>query len=324
MSFRHFTRWVALTVTMTACLVGPGAVNLATAQNPKTEPGKKGDKNAKPDGTAPGVSMEIAKVEGKYDAFAQGIIKILDSANQEVFLHSQNDTVVHYTAEAEPAWLMPGYMVRFSASFDQSGKPSAALKSIEVFTPSIRRRLSPEQMREQTPGVHKEDKGQPEGAKDLFADKTKKPQPQPKGRSAKKDVVVPGQTFRVVGQLMNVQSNMLTVNAGTPIQIEIDPAATVSVTADDLNSIGQMISKGDGVNVSGLRNPAQPNHIYCESIQIKATKKLTQAIPQPKKGKGSARDKDDAKGAKDAKSSKDGKDGKDVPKKTNPADKKPQ
>ncbi len=97
--------------------------------------------------------MEIAKVEGKWDAFSQGIIKILNAENQEIFLQSENETAITYSAEADPAWLMPGYMVRFSASFDQNSKPTAPLKSIEVFTPRTARFMRPMKCASKTPGI---------------------------------------------------------------------------------------------------------------------------------------------------------------------------
>ena len=310
-------RWMVLCLALTTLVTGPFPNNLAWAQKPKTEPGKTKNEKGKPD-AAPPVSMDIAKVEGKWDAFSQGIIKILNAENQEIFLQSENETLVTYSAEAEPAWLMPGYMVRFSASFDQNSKPTAPLKAIEVFTPLTRRRMSPEEIREQTPGITREDKGQAEGAKGVFENDKK----QPKGKPTKKETAVtPGQTFRVVGQIGAIQNNVLTVLASTPIQIEIDPAAVVTVTTNDLPSAINMIAKGDAVSVSGLRNPAQPAQIYCERISIKAAKKLTQAMPQAKRGKGSTRDKDAD--PKNAKSSKDSKDKPDSKKPTS-TDKKPQ
>lgn len=308
---RWTTSCLAIAVAFTGLLNG----NIAQAQKPKTDP-TKDSKTGKSDGTQPGVGMEIAKVEGKWDAFSQGIIKILNAENQELFLLSENDTVVRYTAEADPAWLMPGYMVRFSASFDQNAKPTAPLKAIEVFTPNTRRRLSPQEMREQTPGIHLEEKGPPEEAQGLLGEKNKKPQQQPKGKPAKKEAITPGQTFRVVGQIGGIKNNVLSIVTSQPIQIEIDPTAVVTVTANDIASASNLITKGDSVSVSGLRNPAQPTQIYCEQITIKASKKLTQAMPQAKRGKTSARD-NDSKNSKEAKDKPD-------PKKPNIADKKPQ
>ena len=311
MKLWNCSRWMVVCLALTAVVSGPFADNPACAQKPKTEPGKtKGDKPNKSDGAGPESSMAIAKVEGRWDAFSQGIIKILNAENKEVFLHSDNDTLVTYKAEAEPAWLMPGYMVRFSASFDQNSKATAPLKAIEVFTPRTGRRMSPEEMREQTPGITREDKPQLEGAKAPETDK--KP---PKGKPAKKDATpAPGQTFRVVGQIGGIQNNVLTVLASTPIQIEIDPAAVVTVTSNDLVSAINLIVKGDGVVVSGLTNPAQPSQVYCEQITIKAGKKLTTAMPQAKRGKPNARDKDnDSKNSKNAKDGKDAKDSKAKP-----------
>ena len=316
-------RAIALCLCATALVAGPMHTNQAWAQKPKPDAAKtKGEKNSKVDPTQPAASMEIAKVEGKWDAFSQGIIKILNAENQELFLQSESDTVINYMAEAEPAWLMPGYMVRFSAALDQNGKPTAPVKAIEVFTPSTRRRMSPEEMREQTPGIHREDKSQPQGANGLFAEKEKKPQPKAKPSSKKDLASAPGQSYRIVGQIGGIQNNVVTVMASTPIQIEIDPTAAVTVKTGDISSALALIAKGDSVSVSGLRNPAQPAQIYCEQITIKAAKKLTQAMPPTKRGKGSTRDKDaDTKNSnakdKDAKDKADGK-------KTTPSDKKPQ
>ncbi len=315
-------RWMATSLGFAAVLAGPLADNMACAQKPKPDAKTKSDKGANQNPGQPAAGMEIAKVEGKWDAFQQGIIKILNAENQEVFLQSENDTLLRYSAEAEPSWLMPGYMVRFSATFDQNYKPTAPLKTIEVFTPMTRRRMTPEEIREQTPGINLEGKGPPQDAKGLFTD-NKKPQPPAKGKSNKKEpAITAGQSFRVVGQIGNIQNNVLTVMASTPIQIEIDPTAVVTVTANDMPSAMNMIAKGDSVSVSGLRNPAQPNQVYCEQITIKAAKKLTQVLPQAKKGKGSPRDKDKD-DPKNAKNTKDSKDKPDVKKSTS-TDKKPQ
>lgn len=301
----NFYRWLTLGLAVAAWTVAPFNTGSACAQKPKNEPAKTkgGDKNGKTDGAQSATIMEIAKAEGKWDAFSQGTIKILNNENEELFLMSENDTEIRYMAEAEPAWLMPGYMVRFSATFDEKNKPTAALKAIEVFTPVNGRRLSPEQMREQTPSIYLEEKAQPDEAKGLFAENNKKP---PKGRPNKKEMITPGKSFRVVGQIGNVQNNVLTVMASQPIQIEIDPMAVVTVNTTDIATALNLTVKGDAVNVSGLRNPSQPKQIYSQQISIKAAKKLTQAMPQAKRGKGSMRDKDaDAKNAKDAKDGKD-------------------
>lgn len=314
----NYYRWLTLGLTIAAMAVGPLGSKPVWAQKPK------GDKGGKTEGAQSSTIMEIAKVEGRWDAFSQGIIKILNGENQEMFLKSENDTEVTYTAEAEPSWLMPGYMVRFSATFDEKNKPTAPLKAIEVFTPVTGRRLSPEQMREQTPSIYLEEKGQPDETKGLFAENNNNKKPS-KGRNAKKDAITPGKSFRVVGQISGVQNNVLTVIATQPIQIEIDPMAVVTVNTKDIVTALNLTVKGDAVTVSGLRNPAQPMQIYSQQITIKASKKLTQAMPQGKRGKTTSRDKDkdDAKNSKDAKDGKDGKD-KNENKKPNSSDKKPQ
>lgn len=241
-------------------------------------------------------TMEIAKADGQLAAMAGQTIKLTRSDKSEVFLVLGPDTDMKYSAEADMKWLSPGLMVRFTASFDQ-GRATAALKQLEVFVPSTRGRLTGEQMRDQTPGVYQEGKGPPEGAKGLFADDKKK---------AAKAAAPAGnaQTWRVVGALQGLQKNTMLVAAGTqPIQIELDPAISISVIADDLT----FANSGDNVTVSGLRNPAQPTIIQAEKIELKAAKKLTQAQPAGRTSKSRGRNSKDADPA--GKTGKDAKDG---------------
>ncbi len=86
--------------------------------------------------------------------------------------------------------------------------------------------MSPQEMREQTPGVHLEEKGQGEEGRQLLGDNKK---PQPKTKTTKKEPLQAGQNFRVVGQIGGIQNGVLTVLASQPIQIEIDPNAVVTV-----------------------------------------------------------------------------------------------
>ncbi|MCC6508559.1 MAG: hypothetical protein IT423_05605 [Pirellulaceae bacterium] len=310
MSLWNMSLWNAtlhrrvLAISM-AALGSVMAPNIVCAQKPKNE-----NRNATADtGVNPAQAMEIAKVEGTLAGAQLGKIKITTPDKKEVFLIPDNETVVNYSAQAEPVWLTGGLMIRFSANFDSTGKPTAPLKALEVFTPVMRGRMSPEQMREQTPGVFQEGKAPPEGAKGLFAENNRKPnQPAPKGKpSTKKETPAPvtGQAYRVVGKLVNLQNNVMTVLAGQPMQIELDPAAVISVTAHDLASAMNMAVQGDAVSVSGLRNPAQPEVVKAEQIVVKAAKKRTQAVTQTRPGRTATtrgKDKDKNADSKDDKS----------------------
>ena len=247
-------------------------------------------------GQAAGTStMEIAKAEGKLEAQQGQRIKISTADQKDVFIDIVRETSVKYTAEAEPSWLVPGLMVRFSTKFDQ-GKPVAPLKNLEVFMPVTYGRLTMEQIRDQTPGFYQEGKTASPETKNLFAgeknaiDKkaTDKPTDKPADKPANKpsDKAGSGASsaavnasgspgVRIVGKLIGVHNNALMIMVDQPVQFELDAAVTISVSAADLTFAMQ----GDSVTVSGLRNPSEPSLIRAEKLEIKAAKKLAQAQP---------------------------------------------
>ncbi len=257
---------------------------------------------------AGGSALEIAKAEGKLEAMQGQTLKI-KSDSKDMFLVMGQQTAVKFSGDAEASWLQPGLYVRFSSSFDAQGRPTAALKNLEVFLPSTSNRLSAEQQRDQTPGIYQESKSVPPGAKEVFADKKAPP---PKNAPA---AAPAGQAMRVVGTVRAVQGSKLMIAAGMqPVQIELDPSVVIAVTATDLSFINQ----GDNVTVSGLRNPAEPSWIQAERIEIKAGKKLTQAQPIQRGKSRSTKGKD----SKEDKDSKDPKNSKEDPKKPGTPEKK--
>ena len=245
------------------------------------------------------VSVEIAKAEGKYEGMFQSTMKMSTSDKKELFLDISPVTSVKYSAEAEVGWLAPGQMVRFSAVMDR-GKIVGPLKALEVFIPVMSMQLSPDKMREQTPGVYQEGKG--------IGDPRVKPAAPAQAAPAG------SQKVRVVAQLQAVQKNSLSLAAGQqPLLVDLDPNAKITVTASELQMIATsgLLNNGDGVVATGTRNTSQPQlaqRISVEILEIKAAKKLKQQVvaTNPKGKRPNSRTKDaDAKAA-----SKDGKDGK--------------
>lgn len=239
------------------------------------------------------LNVEIAKAEGKYEGMVQSTMKVSTSDKKELFLEISPATSIRFTADADVAWLTPGLMVRFSATMD-NGKITAPLKALEVFVPVLAMQMSPDKMREQTPGVYQVGQGTEPGKK-----------PTPPANNA----VPGGQKVRVVAQLQAIQKGSLTLAAGQqPIVAELDKAAKISVTASDLASIAQngLLNNGDAVSATGIRNtsPQLAQRINVETLEIKAAKKLTQQI-QPQRGgkRTNSRTKQgdaDAKGSKDS------------------------
>lgn len=236
----------------------------ATAQDPKQ-----------------GGGLQIAQVSGTMQAMALNQIKVLAEDKKEYFVVLSDQTSLQYRGTAEPDFLTQGLFVRFTADLNQTGLAQAPVKELEVFTYSQNRRMTPEQIREQTAGVYQLGN---EAGNDKKAGAKETPK-----KSQGKQAAAAGaaQTYRVVGQVVGSQAGKMFVQAGSVrVQFELDPKAVINVTARDTT----FIQMGDEVKVSGLRNAAQEQYIQSESIEIKGVKPLG-----PAEGKA---------GAKNAKSSK--------------------
>jgi len=249
-----------------------------------------------------GGGLQIAQVSGTMQAMVQNHVKIAAEDKKEYFIILTDQTSLQYRGTAEPDFLMPGLMVRFSAELTQSGGVEAPVTELEVFTYSQSRRMTPEQMREQTPGVYQvggevgnaKKPGGKEAAKQTAAPaqaivKTQaNAKANPKGQSKPPAASSAGaQPYRVVGQVVGTQSGKVFVQAGSVrIQFDLDPKAVINVAARDTT----FMQIGDQVKVSGLRNAAQEQYIQAETVAIVGAKPLG-----PAEGKA---------GAKNAKSSK--------------------
>ena len=219
--------------------------------------------------------LQIAQVSGTMQAMALDKIKILAEDKKEYFAVVSEQTALQYKGTAQPDFLMPGLLVRFSAELNQSGLVSAPVKELEVFTISQHRRMSPDQTREQTPGVYQV--GGEIGNAKKPGDKTKEKAPAKqtatpaKAAPAKAATAKDGQTYRIVGQIAGVQAGKMFVQAGSVrVQLELDPKAAIKVTSHD-TTFCQM---GDTVKVSGLRTSGQEQFIQSESLEIVGAKPL--------------------------------------------------
>ncbi len=249
-----------------------------------------------------GGGLQIAQVSGTMQAMAQNQVKIAAEDKKEYFIVLTEQTSLQYRGTADPDFLMPGLLVRFSAELTQSGGVETPVAELEVFTFSQSRRMTPEQMREQTPGVYQVG-GEVGNAKKPGAKETPKQTTAPAQANAKTQAnakaSTKGQTkqgsgssagaqpYRVVAQVVGVQAGKVFVQAGSVrIQFELAPKAVINVAARDTT----FMQIGDQVKVSGLRNAAQEQYIQAETVEIVAAKPLG-----PAEGKA---------GAKNAKASK--------------------
>ncbi len=222
-----------------------------------------------------GGGLQIAQVSGTMQARALDKIKIVAEDKKEYFAIVSEQTSLIYKGTAEPDYLTQGLFVRYSAELNPSGQAQGPVKELEVFNASQHRRMSPEQMREQTPGVY-----QVRGE----VGNTKKPGEKPKDKPAAKPNAASGkgaqasgaqasgtQAYRVVGQIALIKAGKMLVQAGgAQVHLELDPKAEIKVTSHD-TSFCQI---GDQVKVSGLRTAGQEQFIQSESLEITGAKLL--------------------------------------------------
>ncbi len=264
----------------TVGLLAPPSTALAqNAAKPNT--GK--TNSTKPNSGNVGGGLQIAEASGTMQAMIQNQIKILAEDKAEHVIVLTDQTLLQYRGTAEPDFLMPGLLVRFSAELTQSGIVEAPLNELEVFTYSQSRRTTPEQMREQTAGVYQV--GNEAGnLKKADTKKAEPKKPEPKKTETKKtgakETSQPAaspsgaQTYRVVGRVLGSQAGKVFVQAGSVrVQVELAPKAVINVTARDTT----FLQTGDKIKVSGLRNAAQEMYIQAENIEIVAAKPLSAA-----------------------------------------------
>jgi len=224
--------------------------------------------------------LQIAQISGTMQAMALDKIKIVAEDKKEYFAVFSEQTSLNYKGTAETDFLSPGLLVRFSAELNQSGQVQGLVTELEVFTLSQHRRMSPEQMRDQTPGVYQVG-GEVGNAKKPSDKKPSDKKPGDKKSSDKTKDKAPAkstaasakraQPYRVVGQIAEIKSGKMVVQVGAVrVQLELDPKAAIKVTSHD-TTFCQM---GDQVKVSGLRTAGQEQFIQSESLEIVGAKPL--------------------------------------------------
>lgn len=209
--------------------------------------------------------FQIAHVSGTMQAMQLNQIKIVAEDKKEYFAVLSDQTSVQYRGTAEPDFLMPGLLVRFSGELNQSGQVQGPVKELEIFTLSQRRRVSPEQAREQTTGVYQV--GGEDGSVKKPVEKTAHKTSAKKSRAAANDT----QAYRVVGQIVGAKAGKIFLHAGgVQVQFELDPKAVIKVISHD----AAFCQIGDQVKVSGLRTAGQEQFIQSESVEIIGAKPL--------------------------------------------------
>lgn len=225
----------------------------------------------------PAGGLDISEVEGKLEGVAGNMLRLQSEDGTHYMVMLAGNTTLAYDGTAEPEFLMPGLMVRFTAPFDAKGMPHGEVTELEIFRPAKQRRMSREQMQDQTPGIYPVSKENEDKDKKQDARSRRRRKPEP-------PLPAGVQKFRIVGQIRGVQDSKLQIAAGNrPVMIQLAKEPKIAVASGDT----QFCMAGDAVSVSGLSNAAQPELIKAESIEIKGEQPLGKDIKQnPKDKKG--------------------------------------
>lgn len=208
--------------------------------------------------------LEIASVEGELTAVAGDRLKIKTEDGKEVFAVLSQKSTLMYKGTAEIGYLRPGQFVRFVTAFNSStGMPQEAVKKLEIFRAARKRRMSMQERQSQTPGIYPYIANNKDDGKKNRNDV---------GRNRAAVKPTSGQLLQIVGQVRAIAGNKLQVLAGNrPLIVPLDTQAEISVLAGD----AMFCMPGDKVAIEGLRNPAQPDWVQAESVEITGVNSLS-------------------------------------------------
>ncbi|QDV28012.1 hypothetical protein [Aureliella helgolandensis] len=235
-------RWVK---TIAVCWIALGSATDAWAQLPGAVQG----------------GLDAVQVSGTLQAISGNQVKIEDEQSHQSFGVLGNETQVTYLGEADKSVLQPGVFVRFTAPFDAAGKPQAELQEIEIFQATQRRRMSRQERQDQMPGIYPVE--EPE------ANQSRQPAKKAPDPASERSPAI--KTVRVVGQLKFAKQGKLQVMVGArSIVVTLAEDGIVKVASSDLS----LAVQGDAVEISGLRNAAQPDWIQVQKMTVTGVQPL--------------------------------------------------
>ena len=183
----------------------------------------------------------VAKIKGTIKGFQRGVLLVTRDDGTDVMVQPPaKATSFTFVAEAKPAFLQRGMLVRFKGSFNANGVPTAPINKIEIFQP-INLKSIPGHSREAfTPGVHPEDK------------------------HGKKNAGVAND--QIVGTFTGVYPNgTVFVKAGNvPVTATVVPNVQLQIRYNNLS----LVKEGDAISVAGFYNPPDDTKIRGDQITI--------------------------------------------------------
>jgi hypothetical protein len=183
----------------------------------------------------------VTEFTGKLKGFQRGILLVTRDDDTEMLVQLPEDaSAFQFIADAKPAFLQRGAMVRFNTDFNQLGVAVSPVTRVEIFQP-ISGKIPGHDRQNYIPGVHSDRhaEGQP---------------PQPVA------------TYRVVGGLMGLDaSGVMMVQAGQqPVRVQLAPDTKFEIRFNTL----ALAQEGDPVSVAGFYQPPDETKVKADRVTI--------------------------------------------------------
>ena len=160
-------------------------------------------------------------------------------------------TSITVQADAIPAFLSQGLLVRTKVNFNAQGTPMSSVTKLEVISPVPVNAIKGHEINKYKPGVNPVDHGVKIG--------------------------MPGEYY-VVGQLRNMAGGFIAVQAGqVPLQLPVDPECKIEIRSHDLS----IANEGDRVLVKGFYSEAKPEQIKADWIRVIPARVFGEKVEKP-------------------------------------------
>lgn len=213
-------------------------------------------------GPAGGANRQNFDLKGSLLEMQRGLIKVAAEADKKEYIVKLPNELeqIRYSGTAVKEWLGGGVFVRFDVQMDEKGKVLGTVKQVEAFMPDPKLPNTPENMKNNVPGVYPLSVP---GAEDLFSDEKKK-------------VVI--KTYRVVARVGGVNKNKMMAVAGTNrMQVELDENIAINISVPGV----EFFQVGDSVTVAGFVYPDQPGWVEGARVTVVGKQPIGQ---KPAKG----------------------------------------
>ena len=198
----------------------------------------------------------VTSFNGTLKGFQRGAILVTkDDGTEMTVIPPPDISKFVFSANAKPAFLSKGMMVRFSGEFTGQGVPLSPISKVEIFRPVPTQSMRGSSREQFIPGVRPDRHGGPKQ----------------KGGSGK---------YSVVGALMGIAPNgAMMVQAGKiPVRAQLAQDAQFLVRFNNLS----LAKEGDLVTVNGFYEASNETRVLGDTVRITTDRVFGEPVEKPK------------------------------------------